>query len=61
MNHLNEALFLRTEDGKLSYCNNLGVKIVEQSCKDVFEDDTQLVDYCQRLSSLDFLVKNILV
>lgn len=29
MNHLDEALFLRTDDGKLGYSNTLGVKIVE--------------------------------
>ena len=28
VNHLNEAIFLKCEDGKLSYCNDLGVKIV---------------------------------
>ena len=36
MNHLNEALFLRTEDGKLSYCNDLGLKIVKKACRESF-------------------------
>ena len=39
MNHLDEALFLRTDDGKLGYSNSLGVKIVEQSCKEHFESE----------------------
>ena len=29
MNHLNEAVFLRTDEGKLTYCNDHAVKIVE--------------------------------
>ena len=29
VNHLNEALFLRTEDGRLSYCNELGTRIIK--------------------------------
>ena len=28
VNHLNQALFLRTEDGKLSYSNDIGIKII---------------------------------
>ena len=28
VNHLNEAIFLKSEDGRLSFCNDLGIKIV---------------------------------
>lgn len=41
MNNLNEAIFLRTEDGKLSYCNYLGVKIVQTVCTGLFDNDQQ--------------------
>ena len=61
MNHLNEALFLRSDDGRLSYCNDLGVKIVKQSCRQAFKSPSQLSKYCNRLCSLDFLAKNFLI
>ena len=38
-NHLNEAIFLKSEDGKLSYCNGLAVKILQQTCQNAFENE----------------------
>ena len=32
VNHLNEAIFLRSEDGSLSFSNELGIKIIKQTC-----------------------------
>lgn len=32
VNHLNEAIFLRSEDGSLCFSNELGIKIIKQTC-----------------------------
>ena len=58
LNHLNEALFMRADDGRLSYCNNLAAKIVMQSSRHCFDSEKQLYNYCQKLSSMDFIAKS---
>ena len=45
MNHLNEAVFLRTDEGKLSYCNDHAVRIVEKACSHTFENKRQMDCY----------------
>lgn len=46
LNHLNEALFMRSDDGRLSYCNNLGAKIIKKSSQNCFSSEKQQSDYC---------------
>jgi len=58
VNHLNEALFLRAEDGKLGYCNELGRKFIHQASKDVSTNNRKLDKYLNSLGSTDFLQTN---
>lgn len=58
MNHLNEAIFLLTDDGRLSYCNNLGIKIVKEACSDNFVSDKGFNKYFTLLGSMEFLTKD---
>ena len=38
VNHLNEALFLRTNDGQLGFCNNLAIKMIKGTCASNFDN-----------------------
>ena len=58
VNHLNEALIVRTEDGQLSYSNDLGIRIFEKACEDVFRNQSSMHRYLNRLKSMDFLSFN---
>ena len=58
VNHLNEALFLRTEDGQLGYCNELAAKILYQGSKHLFDSDSQIKNYLNCLGSSDILLQN---
>lgn len=60
LNHLNEALFLRADDGRLSYCNNLAAKIIKESSVHCFGSENQLDNYCNKLGSMDFIAKSFL-
>ena len=60
MNHLDQALFLRTEDGSLTYCNELGQNIIKEACCDNFKSRAHLRNYIKQIGSLDFLTKNFL-
>lgn len=60
INHLNEALFLRTDDGKLSYCNDLGIRIIRQACSEMFDSEQKMKKYLSRLGSMEFVAKSII-
>lgn len=58
INQLNEAIFVKSEDGHLCYSNHLGLKILDKTCIDIIENRKQRKRYLNRLSSMDFLTKN---
>lgn len=39
INHLNEALFLKSEDGHLSYANDLGTHIIAKTSDHLFNNN----------------------
>lgn len=45
MNNLNQAVILRTEDGKIGYCNLIGLHFVKQVSQGTFENDWALKKY----------------
>jgi hypothetical protein len=59
MNHLNEGLFIRSEDGTIGYCNELGIKLVDRVCREVFPKIQTLNRYYQHLRSMNFLSQNL--
>lgn len=59
INHLNEALILRTEDGRVGYCNNLGLQFISSIASKVFDEEESKRSYLTRLTSLDFMTQSI--
>ena len=42
VNNLNEAIFLRTGDGIIGYCNDLGLRYIRSISDDIFPDEQNL-------------------
>ena len=55
---LNEGLIIRT-DNVLSYGNDIGLQLVEQSCQQVISRPESIKEYIISLTSLDFLTQNM--
>lgn len=59
LNHLNEAIILRSEDGTIGYCNDLGLQLIRKVSKQTMHNDLKLNRFLTSLISMDFLNHNL--
>ena len=52
---LNEALIVRTEDGNINFCNEIGLKLIKPISERVLKSEDKLESYFKNLRSMDYL------
>lgn len=58
INHLDDAIFLKSDQGQLSYCNDQASKIINSTCAHLFLNDAERERYLNRLQRMNLIVKN---
>ena len=59
VNHLNEALIIRSKNGSIGFCNDLGLRLIRKMSEGLFDNQKALNRYLKRMNSMDFLSGNL--
>ena len=57
VNHINQAIILKTEKGSIGFCNDFGLSLVKTISNQLFQDDEQLDEHFINLQSINLLVE----
>ena len=59
VNHINDAVILRTEDGNISYCNHLGLSYIKSVSDGIFNSESSLKKFFENIGSMDLLLQRV--
>ena len=58
INHLNQAIILKTENGNVGYCNDVGLSFIRSIAEKLFEGNLEIGKYLDKLGSMEFLMNS---